>query len=85
MGHHQLKVLPCYFEAAEKGLKPFEIRDNTDRGFQRGDTVELLEYEAGRYTSRSLLGEITYVTNFEQKPNWVVFGIKKRRRKSARN
>jgi len=83
MAHHQLKTLPAYYEAALDGIKPFEIRDNRDRGFQKGDTVELMEWEpgvvTGSYTGRILKVTITYVTNFEQKEGWVVFGHKKRK------
>lgn len=92
MAHHDLKTLPCYFQAAWDGDKPFEIRDNTDRGFQKGDTVTLKEYAEktmqikneghgmmrpeliGGFTGREIKATITYVTNYEQKPGWVVFG-----------
>lgn len=37
--NHELKILPCYFDAVLSGRKTFEIRDNCDRGFQAGDTV----------------------------------------------
>ncbi|NEJ15470.1 DUF3850 domain-containing protein [Rhizobium leguminosarum] len=75
MGHHQLKILPSHMNAVVQGAKRFEVRDNSDRGFQAGDTFELLEWEEGRYSSRIFPGVITYVTNFEQRPNWVVFGF----------
>lgn len=78
--HHELKILPAYFQAAESGEKNFEVRNNDDRGFQRGDIVTLQEFEAsngagGRYTGRELLTEITYVTNYGQPPGQVVFGF----------
>lgn len=38
---HHLKTQPVYFDAVERGDKPFEIRLD-DRGFQRGDVVRLL-------------------------------------------
>ncbi|BES72217.1 hypothetical protein RE428_32350 [Marinobacter nanhaiticus D15-8W] len=78
--HHDLKILPCYFHAVERGDKTFEIRDDRDRGFQAGDTVALHEFdskartiESQQYTGRVLLRKITYVTAFEQKPGFVVF------------
>lgn len=81
--HHDLKILPCYFHAVERGDKNFEVRDDRDRGFQAGDTVALHEFdpdrfviEAHKYTGRSLLRKITYVTAFEQKPGFVVFAHK---------
>lgn len=78
---HELKIAPCYFEAVISGDKTFEIRDNSDRGFQNGDTVYLREYDSryladvAAYTGRSCNAKITYVTNYEQKPNFVVFSM----------
>jgi len=73
--HHVLKIKKEYMMAKAFGDKPFEIRFN-DRGFQKGDTVSYtgdrapyLDYE-GKY-------EITYVTGFSQKEDWVVFGDRK--------
>lgn len=91
---HELKILPAYFKAVENGSKTFEIRDNSDRGFQTGDMVLLKEYDKTRvingghgmrcpyeepvgFTGKEILVEITYVTNFMQKENWVVFGFKR--------
>lgn len=37
---HYLKTLACYWDAAQAGVKPFEVRRD-DRGFQRGDIVVL--------------------------------------------
>lgn len=34
---HELKILECYASAKVHGDKLFEIRDNRDRGFQKGD------------------------------------------------
>lgn len=78
--HHELKILPAYFEAGQCGGKNFEIRRNNDRGFQKGDTVEFREVTpeslGGNYTWRTFKAEITYVTNFNQKEDYVVFGYK---------
>ncbi|MCQ8182205.1 DUF3850 domain-containing protein [Methylomonas sp. SURF-1] len=85
MKQHRLQCLKTYFEAVLSGDKLFEIRDNRDRGFQKGDSVMLWEYdpdlwnesdkEYGMPTGRHLILDITYVTNFEQKPGFVVFGF----------
>lgn len=80
--HHNLKIKTCYFEAVVAGDKRFEIRDNNDRGFQKGDTIKLRELgpstkvgvERG-YTGREFDGVITYVTNYGQKDGMVVFGF----------
>ena len=83
---HELKILPCYFNEVVSGNKTFEIRDNSDRGFQKGDIVKLREFDpsfimqkigSGGYTGNELLIEITYVTNAYQKDNYIVFGFKK--------
>lgn len=75
---HELKILQCYADAKVAGDKLFEIRDNRDRGFQKGD---LVKYKVvGSYGIRydheidNKTYEITYVTNYEQKDGWVVFG-----------
>ena len=80
---HVLKIHPSFFAAIERGDKRFEIRKNHDRGFQRGDVVHLQEYdpqkgliEPHHYTGRELLTEITYVSDYDQPPNQVVFGFK---------
>ncbi|NOY61769.1 MAG: DUF3850 domain-containing protein [Gammaproteobacteria bacterium] len=82
---HQLKIYPVYFKAVEQGIKRFEIRDNSNRGFQKGDLIELIECDpeqscesADGYelmTGNKLMAEISYVTNYEQKKNFVVFGF----------
>ena len=78
--NHELKILPCYFDAVLSGRKTFEIRDNSDRGFQAGDMVMLKEYNPApdgkpAYTGRFTKHRIGYVSAFEQKPNWVVFSL----------
>jgi len=76
---HMLKILPRYFEAVLSGDKTFEIRDNSDREFQTGDLVVLREMDITKsvfqFTGRSVEKQITYVTNFAQKENYVVFGM----------
>lgn len=74
---HELKTWPSYFRPLWDGEKTFEIRFD-DRGFQRGDMVNLREWDRGlrcechsthhdpktctRYTGRRILAEIGYVT-----------------------
>ncbi|WCH27909.1 DUF3850 domain-containing protein [Aeromonas salmonicida] len=74
--HHELKILPVYFQPALDGSKPFEIRDNSDRNFQKGDTVTLNEWDGERYTGRKADREISFVTDYAQQPGFVVFGMK---------
>lgn len=72
---HVLKILPEYFEAVALGKKPFEIRKN-DRNYQVGDQVILHEYIPNHgFTGQWQTKEITYITDYEQKDGYVVFGI----------
>lgn len=41
MTHHILKCWPPFYDAVASGAKTFELRLD-DRGFQKGDTLELL-------------------------------------------
>lgn len=73
---HELKLKQCFFEPMKQGIKTFEIRRNSDRGFQAGDTVEFREVNhLNLYTMRELSGVITYVLNYEQKEDYVVFSF----------
>ena len=74
---HDLKVWPSYFEAIAEGRKRFEIRDNRDRGFNAGDAVTLHEWcpTEKDYTGNFIDAKITYVTNYNQLDNQVVFGF----------
>lgn len=73
---HDLKTWPAYFRPLWDGEKTFEIRFD-DRGYQRGDLVNLREWDRGRtcecgssnhvtecarYTGRRIVAEIGYVT-----------------------
>lgn len=41
---HELKIWPQYYCRVADGTKTFEVRKN-DRGYQPGDTVELIEWD----------------------------------------
>lgn len=73
---HVLKCWPEYFQEVKWGAKPFEIREN-DRDFQVGDTIVLREWHRGKreYTGDELARTISYMTDWEQKPGYVVLGI----------
>lgn len=73
--HHTLKIEECFYDAKVVGNKPFEIRYNGDRGFQKGDTVTYTSTNG--LIKHDGLWEITYVSSFQQKENFVVFGDKK--------
>ena len=74
---HHLKILAEYFDSIACGDKTFEIRKN-DRGFQKGDIVYLHEIKSGFgdfETGRSIIAQLGYVTNFEQKDGYCVFSL----------
>lgn len=87
---HNLKSLSEYFGAVWNGNKTFEIRKN-DRNFEEGDFVILQEWrkqphdwsidplhydeEKWGHSGNIILAEITYVTSYEQKEDYVVLGI----------
>lgn len=72
---HDLKILPEFYEAVLSNEKTFEIRRN-DREYLVGDCLILNEYCEGKYTGRQVKGRITYITNYEQKEDYVVFSFK---------
>ncbi len=64
--NHELKIMPEYFEAVFRWIKPFEIRRN-DRGFAVGDILRLWEHEFDRDkgTVKWFDGEATAVSLFD--------------------
>ena len=77
---HRLKTWIPYFDAVASGAKPFEVRRD-DRGFQRGDRVQLIEVTRASFprpTGREAEAEITYVLTggqFGIEPGYVVLGL----------
>ena len=74
---HELKIKSKYFRAVVSGEKKFEIRKN-DRNFHVGDTVTLCEVDEGlNRTGRNIAVIISYMTDYEQKEGYIVFGFEK--------
>jgi ASC-1-like (ASCH) protein len=71
---HKIKILPEYLKAVTEGRKPFEIRNN-DRNYQEGDTVVLQEWTGSKYTGFQIKKQVGFITDYEQKPGYVVFGL----------
>lgn len=73
---HNLKINSIYFEPVVKRKKTFEIRKN-DRNYKVGDYICLNEWDPGNmtYTGRKVKGKIIYITDYEQKDNYIVFGF----------
>lgn len=72
---HNLKIKAEYAKAKLLGDKPFEIRLN-DRDFNVGDEVKYTCIDSSIINEAisKKLYYITYITNFEQKDGYVVFG-----------
>lgn len=74
---HELKIESQYFKEVINGKKTFEIRKN-DRNFKVGDLVKLKEIDENKeYTGNESVFEITYITDYAQKENYIVFSISK--------
>lgn len=72
---HYLKIKAEYANAKLKGDKPFEIRLN-DHNFHVGDIIRYTCIDSPIVDEKisEKLYYITYITNFEQKDGYVVFG-----------
>lgn len=78
--NHILKIWPQYFARVKDGSKTFEVRKN-DRGFQKGDTVLLAEWdptiadngESDGFTGHHLEFKIGYVLPINESE--VVFSL----------
>lgn len=76
---HALKTWPPFYEAVERGWKPFEIRKG-DRLFNVGDTLRLEEWNprTKEYTGRYCDRIVTYTLTgplFGLEAGWVVLGL----------
>jgi|SRR5438552_18954335 len=62
---HRVKSWPSFFEATLAGVKTHDVRRISDRDYQVGDTLRLLEFDPERqhYTGRELCVRITYITS----------------------
>ncbi len=76
---HELKLRREYVKAKLEGVKPFEIRKN-DRDYQVGDLVRYVIPcpidEEGKILHEAIsknIYQIMYITDYEQKDNYIVF------------
>ena len=75
---HFLKIIKEYYEKIITGEKTFEIRNN-DRKFLVGDRLQLDEWHQNDpipYSGRSCIVEVAYITDWNQRGDYVVMGIK---------
>lgn len=75
---HELKIKPEYFAAVVSVDKTFEISNNAVRNFKVGDTLLLWEWDGG-FTGQTAERTVSYITDFEQKPGYVVLGLANKR------
>lgn len=75
---HDLKILPEYYTAVDKGVKTYELRFD-DRNYAVGDMLILREWENGKYTGRRLTATITHILKdfVGLADGWAVLSIKK--------
>lgn len=83
---HELKIDKHFFEQVLEGNKNFEVREDSDRHFQRGDILILKEQKENvlpsifgtRYTGRKLIAHVTYVLKDSRYviDNYAILGIK---------
>jgi len=76
---HELKCWPSYFEPIRRNEKRFDVRRD-DRGFQKGDTVRLREWDSKTqgYTGNDEFRKIKYILTggqFGIEPGYVVLGF----------
>lgn len=76
---HVIKIHPIYFDQVIKGIKKAELRVN-DRGYEQGDTVEMLEWcpDKNDYTGNKCKIQITCindVSKFTKIDNQVMFSF----------
>lgn len=87
---HELKLDTKYFNDVKNGYKTFEIRKN-DREYQVGDLLSLSRFSNGKYSrytfdgiysdadihkADTILMQVTYITDYEQKKGYVVMAIR---------
>ena len=73
---HILKIWPEPFQAVLNGTKLFEIRRH-DRHYAVHDTLLRKEWDPAShcFTGRHCTQHISYLSDFEQQPGWIVLGL----------
>ena len=57
---HQIRLAKPYFDDVANGIKTFELRKN-DRGYKKGDILEMMEFKDGKNTGRTVRVLVTYI------------------------
>ncbi len=75
---HDLKILPEYYDAVDKGVKTYELRFD-DRDFAVGDMLILREFTGTEYTGREVCATVTHILQncgFGLDDNYAILSIK---------
>jgi ParB family chromosome partitioning protein len=57
---HQIRLAKPYFDDVANGIKTFELQKN-DRGYKKGDILEMMEFADGKKTGRMVKVLVTYI------------------------
>ena len=57
---HQIRLAKSYFDDVANGIKTFELRKN-DRGYKKGDILEMMKFADGKNTGRMVRVLVTYI------------------------
>ena len=57
---HQIRLAKPYFDDVANGIKTFELQKN-DRGYKKGDILEMMEFADGKNTGRMVKALVTYI------------------------
>ena len=57
---HLIRLAKPYFDDVANGIKTFELRKN-DRGYKKGDILEMMEFADGKNTGRMVKVLVTYI------------------------
>ena len=57
---HQIRLAKPYFDDVANGIKTFELQKN-DRGYKKGDILEMMEFADGKNIGRMVKVLVTYI------------------------
>ena len=57
---HQIRLAKPYFDDVANGIKTFELQKN-DRGYKKGDILEMMEFADGKNPGRMVKVLVTYI------------------------
>lgn len=70
---HEVKCWPAYFDAIERGEKTFDVRRD-DRGYQKGDVLELYRYKIGHGYCTDPIDPLHRRKSIRRRISWILTG-----------